>query len=189
MPDKPKKTPADRGTILVASANLFDPNFSRSVVLLCDHRPEGSFGLVLNRQLPHSLSEVTEGLEGWDAPLFRGGPVQENTLHFIHSRPDLEIGSQKVAPGVFWGGDFKQLQESIRAGQVEPDDVRFFVGYSGWGEGQLQDEIAKSSWYLTRGHAELIFCDDSNNQWRQIVKIMGPDYAIFANFPDDARLN
>ena len=179
----------DAGVILVASASLLDPNFSRSVILLCDHQYDGTFGLILNNTLPVTMCDVIESIVDWDAPLYRGGPVQENSLHFIHTLSDLDIGSRPITSGVFWGGDFDRLNKLIEQGSVDLNQIRFFVGYSGWGEGQLADEIERDSWYLINGQNDAIFCDDSPNHWRRIVRTMGHDYEILANFPDDPRLN
>jgi putative transcriptional regulator len=179
----------DAGVILVASANLLDPNFSRSVILLCDHQYDGTFGLVLNNTLPVTMCDVVESIADWDAPLYRGGPVQENSLHFIHTIPDLDIGSRPITSEVFWGGDFDRLNKLIEQGSVDLSQIRFFVGYSGWGEGQLADEIKRDSWYLINGQGDTIFCDDSSNHWRRVVRTMGDEYEILANFPDDPRLN
>ncbi len=176
------------GALLVAAANMLDPNFGRTVVLLCDHQQEGSFGLVLNQPLELHISDLLT-VHGWDSPVFRGGPVEEGTMHLLHSRGDLELGSQEILPGVFWGGEFTKLNELLTEGMVEPAECRFFLGYSGWGKGQLDNEIERDSWYLTPASAELIFCEDSANQWRATLKSMGPDYKIVSSFPDDPRFN
>ncbi len=181
--------PPKSGMLLIAGANLLDPNFTRTIILLCEHRFEGSFGLVLNQPVSINLSDVVKNLDGWDAPLHRGGPVQENTLHFIHRCPDLDIGSQKILPGLYWGGEFEKLSTILRTGRVDANNFRFFIGYSGWGEGQLMDEVERDSWYLKPADLNLIFFEDAKNQWRQSFVNMGPDYQMLSNFPDDPRLN
>lgn len=181
--------PPAAGVLLLAAANLLDPNFTRSVVLLCQHGPEGSYGLVLNRPLEHGLVEVLDDLRGWDAPLYAGGPVQRNTLHFLHARADLDIGSHEVLPGVYWGGDFEGLRAALEQHRLRPDECRFFLGYSGWGEGQLEGELKQQSWYLAQGHAENVFVADPRQQWRQILRTLGGSYTLVSTFPDDPRLN
>lgn len=183
------KVPPVAGLLLISGANLLDPNFSRTVILLCDHRMEGSFGLVLNQPMPLKVSDVVNGISGWDASLYRGGPVQENTLHFLHRCPDLEIGSHEVLPGVFWGGDFQELSRRLAAKRIDSKNVRFFVGYSGWGQGQLDNEIKRDSWYTRQATTELIFDLEGANHWRNVFRTMGPEYEILTNFPDDPRLN
>lgn len=179
-----------RGVLLIANPGLPDRNFHRSIVLICEHREEGSFGLVLNHDLPMQLSQAVTEIEGWDAPLYRGGPVQENTLHFLHrTAPHHEIGGEEVAPGVLWGGDFERAGELLKSGICDPADFRFFVGYSGWGPGQLENELRHDSWYLAQARGDLVFESDQQNLWRRIVTELGPDYKVFRNFPDDPRFN
>lgn len=185
---KPDLDPA-RGVLLIAAANLLDPNFTRSVILLCEHQQEGSFGLILNRELPIGVKDVVQDDLPWDAPLFRGGPVQENTMHFIHRCPELAADSQEVLPGIWWGGDFEKVSRLLTYEEIEPADVRFFIGYSGWGEAQLADEMDRDSWYLRKGREDLVFPGDIDNLWRQALRSMGPDFTILSNFPDDPRLN
>ena len=174
---------------LIAGANMLDPNFSRTVILLCEHKYEGSFGLVLNQPLPIKLTDIVTNLKKWDGKVFRGGPVQENTLHFIHRRADLDLGSKEIIPGIFWGGEFEVLVKNITANKISSADVRFFIGYTGWGEGQLDNEIKRDSWYLRKANMQMIFYKDSRNHWRRIFKAMGAQYKILTNFPDDPRLN
>ena len=174
---------------LIAGANMLDSSFGRSVILLCEHRYEGSFGLVLNQPMPLKLSEILTDIKDWDAPIFRGGPVQKNSLHFIHRCKRLDIGSKEIMPGVYWGGELNALRDQIRSKKISPNEIRFFVGYSGWGEGQLDSEIKKDSWYLTKASSKYTFFRDSRNLWRKIFQSMGKDYEILTNFPDDPRLN
>jgi len=176
------------GNLLIAAANLVDPNFSRSVILLCEHIDPGSFGLVLNHPTDLSLKDLVSGLDV-DAPIYKGGPVEENSLHFIHRCKSLDLESIEVVPGVFWGGDFEGLMDYVASGEVDLEDCRFFVGYSGWGPGQLREEVISDSWYITDATHQLVFIDDITNQWRQVLKSMGPGYKMLSTFPDDPRLN
>jgi putative transcriptional regulator len=177
------------GTLLAASGNLLDPNFARSVVLVCTHGEEGTFGLTLNHPLDINLSDGIKDLDDWDAPLFRGGPVQENSLHVIHRLSDINVGSEEVVPGVFWGGDIDALLALLSKREELVSQCRFFVGYSGWGKNQLDTEIDQDSWYVCDASEDLIFLDDSANHWRRLFETMGPDYRVLANFPDDPSLN
>ncbi len=190
MPKIPKQTLSpDAGMLLIAGANLLDSNFARTIILLCEHRYEGSFGLVLNQPTSLHLTDVIQDVADWDTQIYSGGPVQENTLHFIHRCPKLEIGSREIFPGVYWGGDFEALNRAVAAKHVDPSDLRFFTGYSGWSEGQLDNEIKRDSWYLSKAKVDTVFHPDSPNHWRHIFKTMGSEYSILASFPDDPRLN
>ncbi len=183
------KNPPEAGILLISTVNMLDPNFSRSVIFLCDHNSDGSFGLILNQPLPLNVSDVVNKTHNWEGQLYRGGPVQENTLHFLHRCPDLKIDSKEIMPGIFWGGDFDALNERFITANLSPLDFRFFVGYSGWGKGQLEDEIKRDSWFSRKATPDLIFFDDCQNHWRKIFATMGPEYDLLVNFPDDPRLN
>ena len=95
------------GILLIADPFLKDPNFLRTVVFLCEHKEEGSFGFVLNRKYENTLDELIPGLEDLKLPVFYGGPVQMDTIHFLHQYPDEIPGSEEVIKGVYWGGDFE----------------------------------------------------------------------------------
>lgn len=177
------------GTLLIAAASLPDSNFSRSVVLICDNHDQGAFGLVLNQPIPLRLSDGVSDLAGWDAPLFRGGPVQQSTLHFLHRCPFLDIGSREVMPGLYLGGDFDRLNHQVKTRHLDPDDFRFFIGYSGWGKDQLEDELERDSWYTIPATMDLVFTPDVGNLWRETFRGMGDDYTLLSNFPDDPRWN
>jgi putative transcriptional regulator len=178
-----------KGVFLLAGGGLLDPNFVRSVVLLCDHSEEGSFGLILNQPMSLKLSDGFPSLDGWDAPLYKGGPVQSGALNFIHTRGDIRVGSQEVLPGVYWGGDFDAVNKLMREKRVLPEEFRFFAGYSGWGKGQLQGEVDRKDWYLTHATSEMVFFADPKEQWRSILRVMGREYAIYANLPINPQLN
>ena len=102
------------GILLIADPFLKDPNFLRTVVFLCEHREEGSFGFVLNRQYENTLDELIPELNEQKIPVFYGGPVQQDTIHFLHQYPDDIPGGVEVVKGVWWGGDFEKLVELIK---------------------------------------------------------------------------
>ena len=129
------------GILLIADPFLKDPNFLRTVVFLCEHKEEGSFGFVLNRQFENTLDELIPELEGHKLPVFYGGPVQIDSLHFLHQYPDLIPGGQEVIKGVYWGGDFDALVNLVKSGAIDTNKIRFYIGYSGWSEGQLDSEM------------------------------------------------
>jgi len=176
------------GDILVAEPPMADPNFRRSVVLLCEHTTEASFGLVLNRPTGLTLSQATDEAFDFDADLFLGGPVQPDTLHYLHPYGDLD-GALTVLDEVFWGGDFEALRRAIADGYADPERIRFFVGYSGWGPGQLDAEVDELSWIVRPGTAALVFADGDDALWRQVLRQLGGEYALLSTFPDDPRLN
>jgi putative transcriptional regulator len=182
------------GTLLISQPFLGDPNFERSVVLLCRHQPdEGAFGLVLTHLTTATLGQVLD-LPGGTAspaaalPLYVGGPVQPDTLHFLHQHAALP-GAQALGQEVYWSGDFDVLIGLINSGSITDDSVRLFVGYSGWSAGQLEDEIARGSWIRQPASAGKVFTLESDAFWRGILREKGGRFRALSNYPLDPRLN
>lgn len=181
------------GSLLIAEPFMKDPNFKRAVVLLCEHHEKGSFGLVFNRPLEANLSQVLPEMEeettAFDIPLYYGGPCEQNTLHFVHTIPDLPQ-AEKIHEGLYWGGDFNDLKDRIRLGEIEDNMIRFFVGYSGWSESQLEEELKRSDWIVDDiQKVKILFEDDPFILWQEVLKNKGGNYKMMSNFPVDPRLN
>ncbi|HEX6192682.1 MAG TPA: YqgE/AlgH family protein [Chitinophagaceae bacterium] len=177
------------GILLIADPFLKDPNFLRTVVFLCEHKEEGSFGFVLNRQYENTLNELIPELEEYKLPVFYGGPVQQDTIHFLHQYPEEIPGGIEVLKGVWWGGDFDKLVELIKKGTIDAAKVRFYIGYSGWSNGQLTDEMKEKSWLTVKATRKLIFHRNYEEIWKDALKQLGGDYEMMINFPIDPRLN
>ncbi len=176
------------GRLLIAEPFMGDTNFERSVVLICEHTAQGTFGLVLNQTTDLHLSDVIEDITP-DLPLFMGGPVQQNTLHFIHRRPDLIDDSIKIMDGLYWSGDFEEIKRAVNLGTLTERDARFFIGYSGWSEGQLADELVQKAWIVSHVNADFLFDTPTKEFWRGVLKRMGGEYKSIAHYPVDPRLN
>jgi putative transcriptional regulator len=159
------------GILLISDPFLKDPNFMRTVVFLCEHQDQGSFGFVLNRKYENTIDQIIPELEGYKMPVYYGGPVQTDTLHFIHQYAEEIPGSVEVIKGVYWGGDFDILMQMIKKNEIDQNKVRFFIGYSGWGSGKL---------VFHKKHEEI---------WKDALKQLGGDYEIMINFPIDPQLN
>lgn len=177
------------GMVLIAPPVMEDPNFRRTVVFLCEHTEAGSFGLILNRPLDARLSDVLEGVSHASLQLQQGGPVQTDTLHFLHTLGERIPGAIQVTDRVFWGGDFEVLRAMIVAGEIEEVEVRFFLGYAGWSPAQLEAEIEQGGWILLPNSGQIVFSEDPAELWRASLRRLGGDYAVLANFPEDPRLN
>src|SRR5688500_12267962 len=173
------------GVLLIADPFLKDPNFLRTVVFLCEHKEEGSFGFVLNRQYSNTLDELIPELEGHKLAVFYGGPVQQDTIHFLHQYPDIIPGGMEVTKGVFWGGDFDKLVGLLKTNSIDTGKIRFFIGYSGWSEGQLDGELKEKSWLTVKATRKLIFHQKHEEIWKDALKQLGGDYEIMINFPID----
>ncbi len=177
------------GILLIAEPFLKDPNFMRTVVLLCDHQAEGSFGFVLNKDIKHTLDELVPELEGVKIPIFFGGPVQPDTLHFLHTCPDQIPGSYEVTDGIYRGGDFEIIKSLLKKNQLDPGNIRFYIGYSGWGSNQLNEELKGKSWITAMAKKNLVFLHKPEDIWKESLKLLGDDYSIMVNFPTDPQLN
>ena len=178
-----------KGTLLIANPFLKDPNFRRTVIFLCDHNEEGSFGFVLNKKFPKTLEELVTEIKTASFPVFQGGPVQMDALHFLHQYPDLISGGERVLPDVYWGGNFESLLINFKNNDIKRERLRFFIGYSGWSAGQLNDEMKEESWLTVRATRKLIFDTNPENVWKDALKHLGGNYEMMINFPIDPQLN
>lgn len=158
---------------------LQDPNFRRAVVLIIEHGDEGTFGLVLNREVELAAGDLCEslGLEWGGDPsmdLHWGGPVQANTGWVLFGDDVmLDLDDQEithVTPGVSFAGSLRVLQTIATA---PPDDVRLFLGYAGWGPGQLEDEMAQGAWLLAPCSAEVVFGETADSMWDRVLRGLG----------------
>ncbi|MDB4655405.1 YqgE/AlgH family protein [Flavobacteriales bacterium] len=180
---------AKAGKLLISEPFMQDPYFKRSVILLTEHNENGSFGLIINKPIPMYLNEAIENAPVFDSQLSLGGPVQKETLHYLHRLGNIVPNSTEVMDGVFWGGDFDTIKELIEAGKIQPGDIRLFVGYAGWAEGQLDSEMKSKSWIVAKAEKKLLFTEKPENLWNSILENMGGSYAYMVNLPEDPRLN
>lgn len=178
------------GDFLISEPFLPDPNFERTVILVCEHNTEGTFGLVLNKITDLTLNDVMEENFEFLGKLNLGGPVEHNTLHFLHRTDDTIEGSVRLANNLNWGGNFEGIRILIETGRIEEEDIKFFVGYSGWGAGQLREELDRQSWILKpNATSRQVFDMDPDDLWKLILNEMGGKYKVFSNYPSDPRLN
>lgn len=185
VPEKPEK-----GDLLISEPFLPDPNFERSVILLCEHDENGTFGFVLNQLSTLKFDEVIEESGGFADELFVGGPVQQDTIHLIHRCPELIENSKNVNDEIYWGGDFDKIIFLLNTNQISKSDVKFFIGYSGWSPGQLMSEIEAKSWIVHKNPtAQQVFDSDANVLWRKVLNEMGGKFKTFSNYPSDPRMN
>lgn len=158
-------------------------------MLLCEHDVEGSMGLILNRPLDMHLGEILDEMVAIEEPVALGGPVQTNTLHYIHRLGDDIPGSVRISGRLAWGGDFEVVKSMLHRGDIQRNKLRFFVGYAGWSPGQLEEEIEADGWIMSSINANDIFANSTESLWRESLRRMGGQYALLANFPDNPRLN
>ena len=179
-----------QGKFVVASPYLEDPNFAQTVVLLVQHDDDGAFGLILNRRFEQSLADMLTPEFGTDwnceLPVFVGGPVH-GPLIAIHNCE--EFAEQVIVPGVFMSAQKEAMDGLIRESF---SDVRMFHGYSGWGAGQLEDELEVGGWLLAEATADDVF-SDVEQLWRRVTRRINleilTDGTQLKHVPDDPSLN
>lgn len=178
------------GTLLLSEPYMDDPNFERTVILITEVNEDGYVGLVLNRPvLEVSLQNILEEFGCEDTAVFVGGPVEQNLLHFTHRFEKPLKGSIPLVDGLYFGGDFEELKILLDAGLVNQEDIRFFVGYSGWAKGQLEEELDTGVWIVSEIDSPDILSLEPSVLWRTILKSIGGKYRMYANYPVDPRLN
>lgn len=176
-----------RGRLLIASPALLDPNFARAVVLITEHGEEGAMGVVLNRPSETPVAEVAPELGALVAeePVFIGGPVQPQALVVLAEFDDPDAAAWIVAADVgFVAADTDQgdLERAIRRGRV-------YAGYSGWGSGQLEGELAEDAWIVEPPLPAELFPDDPAALWQDVLARKGGQFSLIARMPDDPSLN
>lgn len=180
----------EAGRLLISEPFMLDPNFKRSVLIITECGDEGAMGFVLNHESEYKLGDILPDIQYSELPVFIGGPVGNDTLHFIHCVPGKIEGGIELADGVYWGGDFDAVQELVSNYQLTDKEIKFFVGYSGWTSGQLDAEIQDDAWIVADKYStQMLFNHDEQNLWKDVVKSLGQRYAHIANFPENPMMN
>ncbi|MFD2550660.1 YqgE/AlgH family protein [Bizionia sediminis] len=182
---KPKK-----GHLLIAEPSIIgDTSFNRSIILLADHTDEGSIGFILNKPLEYTINDLIPELNA-SFKVYNGGPVEQDNLYFIHKIPDLIPNSVEISLGIYWGGDFNKVAELISHNLINEKNIRFFLGYSGWDNQQLQNELQTNSWIVTRNiYKDAIIEKDYKSFWKEKMIEFGGEYTIWSNAPEDPTFN
>ncbi|MDX9980245.1 MAG: YqgE/AlgH family protein [Lentisphaeria bacterium] len=181
---------AAKGDLLIAASTLLDPNFQQTVVLICENDPaKGTHGLILNR--PISLPRELLAVIPFPAPsiLFRGGPVQPDSLQVLHPFGERIPGAVKVLDGLYIGGDFDVLAGGLADESLDTDFCRFFLGYSGWSPGQLEGEFAEGAWLRVPGTAAILRETPPEDLWTEAVRRLGRHEPVMAHFPKEPAWN
>ncbi len=182
----------ERGTFLISSPRLMDQNFMHTVVLLCDHTDEGSYGVVVNRPGKLTVADLqtdNELLAGRDDALWMGGPVQLETVQLLHRLGSGIPGSMHVVDDVHLGGDPAVIRRALEKRGEGRELIRFLLGYSGWGAGQLEAELSEGAWVTCPASEELIFDVRPDTLWRRALRRLGGAWAALADEPPDPSWN
>jgi putative transcriptional regulator len=172
-----------KGDLLLSEPFLMDDHFTRSVILIGEHSEKGSFGLVLNQSLDVSLSDILDEFPTLSIRVGIGGPVEQNQLFFLHNSSEIEH-AEKISNQCYLGGNFEQLVQMVAEGKMDASNIRFFIGYTGWGEQQLISEIKEKTWIVMEQPSNFnVFTTDDSTLWKNLLKQLGGNYETMANYP------
>jgi putative transcriptional regulator len=178
----------EKGKFLIATPILRDPNFWQTVVLLCEHGAEGSLGLVLNRPTEVEVSTAVNSLPNLAGVgrVFSGGPVQKSAMLILcHGNEPVE--GSTILKNVFLAKDLDMMKIP---GLLGPEGkLRCFLGYAGWGQGQLETEFKTGAWELFPADSDLIFNPEPAYMWQEMMRRLGGKWGIYATMPPDPNLN
>ena len=176
-----------RGKVLISQPFMMDGCFRRSVVLLTEYSKVGATGFVLNKPLQINLDDLMDDFPVSDAQLSIGGPVSTDTLHYLHTFAHIPDAIE-VVNGIYWGGNFETVRQLLSISILKPEDIRFFLGYSGWSDGQLDHELKNNSWLVGDIRPRQII-HPPRDLWQESVKSMGEPYQLWTTFPENPGNN
>ncbi|MBT0608170.1 YqgE/AlgH family protein [Aequorivita echinoideorum] len=179
-----------KGLLLVAEPSIIgDVSFNRSVVLIAEYNEAGSVGFILNKPLDYKLKDFVPEVSS-NLPVYNGGPVEQDNLYFIHRIPEMIPESIEISNGIYWGGDFNAILHLLKDDQIKKDQIRFFLGYSGWGIDQLEKELEVNSWVVAPNNYDNLIVGKSNsNFWKEKMIEFGGDYLLWSNAPENPAFN
>lgn len=178
------------GQVLLAEPMLNSVHFGRSVILLVEVSPEeGCFGIIVNKPLDVQIDRLSDDLPFFDAPVFVGGPVEEDRLFFLHTFGDEIPDSIRLMDGLYWGGDIEVIKSLIISGQANDTNLRFFLGYAGWEVGQLEKELKENTWAVGNVSVQQIMTANPRKLWNELTAQLGGRYRYWKMFPKDPRMN
>lgn len=179
-----------KGLLLVAEPSIIgDVSFNRSVVLLAEYNESGSVGFILNKPLDYKLRDFVPEVNS-KLPVYNGGPVEQDNLYFIHCIPEIIPDSIEISNGIYWGGDFSAIIDLLKEDKLKKDQIRFFLGYSGWEGDQLEQELEVNSWVVVpNNYSNSIIGKTNINFWKEKMIEFGGDYILWSNAPENPSFN
>lgn len=177
------------GHVLIAEPFLAGSYFNRSIIILASYSEKGAVGFILNKKVDYPVEDLFVDFPDFDSEIHIGGPVGTDSIYFIHTLGDIIPGSLHIKEDLYWGGDFETLKRQIKLGLVHSNQVRFFLGYSGWDPGQLEEEIKENSWLVTDLAQTDLMSIEENEMWVESVRSVGGRYSMWENFPENPSLN
>ena len=174
----------EKGSVLISEPFLTDDYFARSVIYLCDHTEDGSYGFVLNKFIDIKLSDVVEGFPDIDFKVGIGGPVDTSNLFYVHDFGKGLNNSLSISNGLFIGGSFDSMNLILKDTPDKAKGIRFFIGYSGWEKGQLDEELQEKSWIVVNSIKKDTILDTENERlWKDIMTKLGGKFKVMSEFP------
>jgi putative transcriptional regulator len=180
----------EKGKILIAEPSIIgDISFNRSIILLVEHGNNGSIGFILNKPMNLNISDLIPEIES-NFKIYNGGPVQQDNLYFIHKISDLIPESIMISAGLYWSGNFEYVLKLIKKGEINKNDIRFFLGYSGWDSNQLNNELNNNTWILSENsHNKNIITAVDEVFWKNKMLDLGGEYSLWSNAPEHPSHN
>lgn len=178
-----------QGQILVARPLLNDGDFKRTVVLLAEHNKHGSLGFILNKTMHLHLKDVLPGLDHLKIPVYYGGPIAQNQLFYVHTAGKEISNSVHIQQNYYWSGNFSEITDKLKSKELSPSQIRFFIGYSGWSAGQLEEELKNKVWGLLDSYTTEFLDKHPDDIWPEQVARLGINYKVFADIPQEPSLN
>ncbi len=177
------------GRILLAEPFLSDIHFKRSVVLLIDHSEEGSYGLTLNKPSEFRLSDITAEFPNFNPPIYIGGPLKTDKIFVIHHLGNRVKGSIPIVDNFYWGGDMETIRELIANNEISENDIRFFLGISGWSKNQLEKELDEDSWLIVNYDSDKVNHSKPEKLWTNFLREMDNEYKLWIYAPPHPSYN
>lgn len=179
-----------KGCLILAEPSILnDISFNRAVILLTEHNLDGSVGFIMNKPLSYTINDLIPEINATFL-IYNGGPVEQDNLYFIHNVPELIPESVEISNGIYWGGNFEMTKKLINEGIIKKENIRFFLGYTGWETEQLEYELEENAWIIIENELkEKIIGKNSQDFWKEKMSELGGEYLLFSNSPENPSLN
>lgn len=176
------------GTILISKPSLSVDIFSRSIVLITDYSEFGAVGFVLNKATDYKTDDLIKNFP-FDITVFEGGPVEQDNLFYIHSLKNIP-NAIAVTNHLFWGGNLQEINHQINFLSLKNfNQIKFFIGYSGWSSGQLEEEIKNNFWAVVNDYSFNPIDIQEVEDWKKQMTNLGGENLLWANMPENPLLN
>ena len=178
-----------QGKLILAEPFLHDPYFKRAVVLIAEHSKQGTMGFVVNVPSDIKVCEAIKDFPKSNLKVYFGGPVDQDVVFYVHTFGEEIKGSVEIKKGIYWGGDFSKVQELATEGKLNNNNIRFYIGYSGWGPTQFREELKRNAWFIYSCKQDYVFNKTPRKLWGKILRDNKSPFSILGNFHESPSLN